>query len=240
MLNFDRVIRWVGENFFHRRQYARSSAGAADAGRPVVLDSTGKIDATLIDSADFNGYALLAGRSGGQTLNGDTASAGNLTLHSTAHTTKGKILLGSASAYDQANDRLGIGTTSPATKLHVEAGGIRTRNGSGGYVELQPGDASNLGYIAWHKPNDTRLGYLGHAGTSNIQLTLENSANFLLGGAFNFGIGGASFGGGATVIFIANATAPSSNPTGGGILYVESGALKYRGSSGTVTTIAAA
>ena len=32
-------------------------------------------------------------------------------------------------------------------------------------------------------------------------------------------------------------TAPTANPTGGGILYVEGGALKYRGSSGTVTTI---
>lgn len=33
-------------------------------------------------------------------------------------------------------------------------------------------------------------------------------------------------------------TAPSTNPTGGGLLYAESGALKWRGSSGTVTTIA--
>lgn len=35
-----------------------------------------------------------------------------------------------------------------------------------------------------------------------------------------------------------NSTAPAANLTGGGYLYVESGALKYRGSSGTVTTIA--
>jgi hypothetical protein len=48
-----------------------------------------------------------------------------------------------------------------------------------------------------------------------------------------------SFGGGAGVIGIANAgTVPTSNPSGGGVLYVESGALKFRGSSGTVTTIA--
>ena len=47
------------------------------------------------------------------------------------------------------------------------------------------------------------------------------------------------FGGGAGVIAIKSATTvPASNPTGGGVLYVESGALKYRGSSGTVTTIA--
>jgi hypothetical protein len=56
-----------------------------------------------------------------------------------------------------------------------------------------------------------------------------------------FGASGASaaFGGGQGVFAIPNAaTAPSSNPTGGGVLYVASGALKFRGSSGTVTTIA--
>jgi hypothetical protein len=37
-----------------------------------------------------------------------------------------------------------------------------------------------------------------------------------------------------------NVTAPGTNPTSGGFLYVESGALKYRGSSGTITTIAVA
>jgi hypothetical protein len=39
-------------------------------------------------------------------------------------------------------------------------------------------------------------------------------------------------------IHIGDGTAPTANPSGGGVLYVESGALKYRGSSGTVTTIA--
>ena len=47
------------------------------------------------------------------------------------------------------------------------------------------------------------------------------------------------FGTGETVIAIANATVvPSTTPTGGGVLYAEAGALKYVGSSGTVTTIA--
>jgi hypothetical protein len=49
------------------------------------------------------------------------------------------------------------------------------------------------------------------------------------------------FGSGQGVIAIANATvAPSGNPAGGGILYIENGALMYRGSSGTVTEIAPA
>lgn len=42
-------------------------------------------------------------------------------------------------------------------------------------------------------------------------------------------------------LFVSNAGAvPGSNPTGGGYLYVEAGALKYRGSSGTITTLGAA
>ena len=58
----------------------------------------------------------------------------------------------------------------------------------------------------------------------------------------NIGIGTTSqFGGGQGVIAIANASvAPSVNPAGGGILYVEDGVLKYRGSNGTVTVIAPA
>ena len=48
-------------------------------------------------------------------------------------------------------------------------------------------------------------------------------------------------GGGVGVIGIANAaTTPASTPSGGGVLFVESGALKFKGSSGTVTTIAPA
>jgi len=49
------------------------------------------------------------------------------------------------------------------------------------------------------------------------------------------------FGGGQGVIAIANASvAPTVNSAVGGILYVEDGALKYRGANGTVTTIAPA
>jgi hypothetical protein len=67
----------------------------------------------------------------------------------------------------------------------------------------------------------------------NTAIIFPGSNNTWLGG------GTASMGGGTAVVGIRNATAvPSSNPTGGGILYVEAGALKYRGSGGTITTIA--
>lgn len=50
-----------------------------------------------------------------------------------------------------------------------------------------------------------------------------------------------NFQSGDGIIFIENVTAtPSANPSGGGFLYAEAGALKWRGSSGTITTIAPA
>jgi hypothetical protein len=58
----------------------------------------------------------------------------------------------------------------------------------------------------------------------------------------NAGAGPPSYGGGSgPMIFLANDVAdPTTNPTGGGILFVSAGALKYRGSAGTVTVIAPA
>lgn len=48
-----------------------------------------------------------------------------------------------------------------------------------------------------------------------------------------------SYGNGQGVVFIGNRNAaPSANPVGGGLLYAEGGALKWRGSAGTVTNIA--
>lgn len=61
-------------------------------------------------------------------------------------------------------------------------------------------------------------------------MTLDASGNLLVGLA---AAGSSS----AKTVQIANGTAPTGNVSGG-ILYVENGALKYRGSSGTVTTIA--
>jgi len=60
---------------------------------------------------------LSTGISGGQTAIGGTASGNSLTLSSTSHATKGKILFGT-SAYDEVNNRLGIGTASPVYPFH--------------------------------------------------------------------------------------------------------------------------
>lgn len=63
--------------------------------------------------------------------------------------------------------------------------------------------------------------------------------SFVLHHDGNIGIGTEDYASGSGGnIAIVNSTAPSGTPSGGGVLYVESGALKFKGSSGTVTTIA--
>jgi len=78
--------------------------------------------------------------------------------------------------------------------------------------------------------------------TAGASTSITNRLAALLQGSVSIGNSTApTLGGGDGVIFIANATtAPTTNPTNGGILYVEAGALKYRGSSGTVTTLGVA
>lgn len=73
-------------------------------------------------------------------------------------------------------------------------------------------------------------------GTSALRWTETHSKNYYVGPA-----GGAGLGSGSGVVSIGNAvTNPSTNPSGGGVLYADAGALKWRGSAGTVTTIAPA
>jgi hypothetical protein len=87
-------------------------------------------------------------------------------------------------------------------------------------------------YQGTHVWSTAASGTAGNAITFTQAMTLDALGNLLVG----LTAAGTTA---AKTIQIANGTAPTANVTGGQ-LYVEAGALKYRGSSGTVTTIAAA
>jgi len=74
---------------------------------------------------DHAQYALLAGRSGGQSLTGGSAANNNLTLNSTSNGTKGKINLGANAAFDEATTRLGVGSNSPESILHLQENNVK-------------------------------------------------------------------------------------------------------------------
>lgn len=102
-----------------------------------------------------------------------------------------------------------------------------------------------IGYYA-SGSNDAFLGGFGLRGSADTlsfyYVGPSYSSPIMAWAGTNVGVNTSSqFGSGAGVIGIANrTTAPTTNPTGGGVLYVESGALKYRGSSGSITTLAPA
>jgi hypothetical protein len=85
--------------------------------------------------------------------------------------------------------------------------------------------------------------YVNAPSGGNVRFRLNNGAAMGTYSASGFQLFSETYslGGGVGVLGITNRnTAPTSNPTGGGILYAEAGALKYKGSSGTTTTLAAA
>jgi len=106
-------------------------------------------------------------------------------------------------------------------------------NASGVYKYINNGTATLYemlnGSFRW---SQAASGTAGNTATFTQALTLSAVGNLLLGGTSDPTSA-------AKCIVIYNGTAPTSN-IAGGTLYVESGALKYRGSSGTVTTLAAA
>ena len=122
--------------------------------------------------------------------------------------------------------RLGLGTAAPSYKLTI----ADTTN----QLSLTTGTNE---LIARASSTEAAL-YTFQAIPLNFYT--NNALRATIDSSGNVGIGTTSFGASSQVVLaIANATAvPTGNPTGGGVLYVEAGALKYRGSSGTVTTIA--
>ena len=91
------------------------SASASGSGSNQVIGFYGQASG---GSTNWAGYFDAGNTLVQNTLYGSESSAGNLELASTSHATKGKIIFGT-SAYDEANNRVGLGTSNPADKLDV-------------------------------------------------------------------------------------------------------------------------
>lgn len=140
----------------------------------------------------------------------------------------------------QSNGILNLGGNAGQCSLHID-----DMNGSSSnYLQISGATAGNSPILVTRGTDTNIQMSLDAKGSSGFVFTNTAFAStlFRIEGDGSLAIGAAgSFGGGAKVVFLANrTTAPTSNPTGGGILYAESGALKYRGSGGTITTVAAA
>ena len=175
-------------------------------------------------------------------------------------TTAGAFQFIGLSSNASAGDiRYGIDATGIHTWQNVGgvAGTAMTLNSTGLGIGSSP--AANSSLTVYRANSNSALRVTNGPSSNNVGITLEslggnvvlNNGNGPLevsvGGSLratidtsgNVGIGVSTFGtSAAKVLGLADATAPSTSPAGMGQLYVEAGALKYRGSSGTVTTIA--
>ena len=125
--------------------------------------------------------------------------------------------------------QLGDGsTTSDALRIDYQknatfAGGSVTVSKSASNPSVKVVDGTIITKVQAQSVGDT-TGAIGTESANTLKLITNNTARMAIDTS--------------GVFLIYNGTAPGSNPTGGGYLYVDSGALKYRGSSGTITTIA--
>jgi hypothetical protein len=167
-----------------------------------------------------------------------TAAQG-IFLFSSDATPSGNALTVRANSRDdfvvKSTGRVGIGLAIAATPGGVLE--VRANDDTTPSVSVRSNSTSAANLLEFKRSSDgavrTRI-----SGTCQI---VTQEVAFFAGPAVQIGSASTQVGGGSGVLGIANAgTVPTTNPTGGGVLYAEGGALKWRGSSGTVSTLGAA
>ena len=193
------------------------SAGAVSVPTKILVggptSATGAFGVQIYgDATTFAPAAVIRGFS-------DTASSGNLILVKTRGTTA------TSSTAVQQNDSIGA---------LLFSGADGTSNQALANMSVYVDGAVSAGTVP--------MAFSFATGTNNSTLPPVARMQISSTGNIGFNNGQPAVWGtnAAKVIGIGNGTAPTTSPAGMGQLYVEAGALKYRGSSGTVTTIAAA
>ena len=163
------------------------------------------------------------------------------------------LATGSALVFDGSN--LGLGVTPSAFNFPFTNGTLQMAGG----FSMAPWSSNAQMYIStnayynsgWKYNASSKqaaqyfIGDGGHAWSTSPSGTAGNAITFTsaltLSGVGNLLLGGTSDPASASgCLVIYNRTAAPTGNISGGTLYVEAGALKYRGSSGTVTTLAVA
>jgi hypothetical protein len=172
----------------------------------------------------------LGGRATGAVTTGiGTIAIGDLTDASGTQAT----ILGSA-AKGTADWAIAIGRGAESLHSNGIAIGLRAETGAARAYVIASGTTGTVNSVA----DSLAVGF----NEATPRFLFAKSADSYLNGSGNVSIGTTTATEKLTLDgrqFLSNQTAPST-PTGGGIIYVESGALKYIGSSGTITTLGVA
>ena len=242
---------------------AAAGSGASAIGKNTIASNTGSV--AIGQGCTASGLGAFAmGNSASATgtycvAMGQSATAGNQT---------GAMALGAAatSAYGEA---IAIGYNAVTTQIQQMVVGAANKvvtdfwfghnNVGAAAVEynqvfkfnwggIKTGETDTAGKdVEFNAPNGTGTGIggdfifqLAAAGGGTGSAKNAVAEVFRIANTGDIGLNTVDFGSGVGVFGMADGTAPSGTPTGGGVIYVESGALKYKGSSGTVTTLGVA
>lgn len=131
----------------------------------------------------------------------------------------------------KANGFVGVGTAAPARIFQISGSSVAS-GPIGVRITDTVYDAAGFLIYAGGGTEHSLQFYDETNGRAPLHLSGTGNVGFFTTSAFGSGVG---------VLSIANCTtAPTTTPAGAGILYVDAGALKYKGTSGTVTTLAPA
>lgn len=181
--------------------------------------------------ADANASALSIDLQDGVGFGGSAAQG--IFLTATEGATTGNLLCLRNNSRDdfvvKGTGRVGIGLAIGATPA--------------GELEIHQTDVANIGLAITALASGTHMLMLKDSG-GNPRFEVGNSGSMVARAVAFFtsslqvGASSADLGGGAGVISIKDATTvPTTNPTGGGILYMQANQLKLRDSAGTVTPL---
>ena len=219
-----------------------SEGSSSNIGLHIQPKGTGLV--TISDGADFNkGIRFRSSSSSASTITllDAVATAGRVVTLPDATTT----LIGRDTT-DTVTNKSISGSTNTLSNIGNSSltNSSITINGTpvslGGSVTTGSFPAGSAADPAITTTGDTNTGIFFPA-ADTIAFTKGGVEAMRIDASGNLLVGATAAGtSAAKVLGLANATAPTTSPAGMGQLYVEGGALKFRGSSGTVTTIAPA
>lgn len=228
-LNASKTVTTSSSLFFNGTNLG---AGTNSPNRRLEVLGAGSVPVRISSPSSNMGVEYVS--NGGTVFNwfaGAQYNIGNA-FEITPSTAAGGTTFSTPALLINSSRNVGVDTNSPSAKFVISDAGARgmefSPNASGlGMVEIY--NRSTAAYYGFRLNADEIRLYTGSSVTERVRVDSSG----------NFGLNGTTFGSGVRVMFIGNATTvPTTNPTGGGVLYTDAGALKYRGSSGTVTTIA--
>ena len=153
----------------------RLEDGTQAAGRILTSDAAGNAS-WQVPSSSINIY-----NSNGSLTANRTITQGTNTLAFTSSATNGFSVDGNTFSIDALNNRVGIGTTTPNAKLHVDFGGISVNqydNAVGIGVVLNNNTSTNASAFVWSNATVAALN-VDMAGTSTDVATFRNTGNIV-------------------------------------------------------------